>query len=108
MPFVRFRAHIHFVRPFPKREQKLDKVKRERDVVVRETTVMQSAFTHIDSRVLDSSPKLKQLHKVAIQMILCTFSCSCESPFRLGEWLVFAEKLTSMHACHVSTRYFHL
>jgi hypothetical protein len=44
--------------------QKLQKMKTQRDVVLRETTVMQSAFTHIDSQLLDRSPKLKLLHKV--------------------------------------------
>jgi hypothetical protein len=39
-------------------------MKTQRDVVLRETTVMQSAFTHIDSQLLDRSPKLKLLHKV--------------------------------------------
>lgn len=49
-------------------ECKLDVIKKNQDIVIRETAVMQAAFTHVDSKIINASPKIRMVHKVALEI----------------------------------------
>eukprot|EP00123_Amoebidium_parasiticum_P017727 comp23964_c0_seq1/m.42459 comp23964_c0_seq1/g.42459 ORF comp23964_c0_seq1/g.42459 comp23964_c0_seq1/m.42459 type:complete len:776 (-) comp23964_c0_seq1:853-3180(-) len=42
---------------------RLEAIRKAQDVVIRETAVMQVAFTHVDSKILAQSPNIRQVHK---------------------------------------------